>query len=205
MAAARRSKAGLLLNESLARCRCCSRCCNLPACRKKCPKHSSGDRLTRSLVAIENLSPGTPLGTWRAWRLLNRFSCSLELSAMKSLWFAAGSIAAMIMVCTGSASAQQSGLAGMHDQYVSKGRRCFSGHTHVGTGSPAGKKRQAIASAAQDWSSFTALEYGSSWASWRIATGKTISCEQSSRGWTCEVQARPCLRGRAGRARHAKR
>ena len=124
---------------------------------------------------------------------------------MKSLVLAAGSLAAMIIVCTGSAFAQQSGLAGMHDQYVSKGRRCFSAHTHVGTGSPARKKRQAIASAAQDWASFTAFEYGASWARWRIAAGKNVSCERSSQGWTCEVQARPCLNVRSRRARHAKR
>jgi hypothetical protein len=123
---------------------------------------------------------------------------------MKRFWLAAGSMAAMVIFCTGSATAQQSGLAGMHDQNASKGRRCFSGHTHVGTGSPARKKRQAIASAAQNWSSFTAFEYGPSWASWRIATGKNVSCGRSTKGWTCEVQARPCLRGRARSARHAK-
>jgi len=124
---------------------------------------------------------------------------------MKSFCLAAGSMAAMILLCTAPVSAQQSGLAGMHDQYVVKGRRCFSGHTHVGTGSVARKKRQAIASAAQDWSSFTAFEYGTSWASWRKAIGKNISCDRSNQGWTCEVQARPCLNVRKRRARHARR
>lgn len=124
---------------------------------------------------------------------------------MRKYELAAGLTAAIFMLCTGSAFAQQSGLAAMHDQYVSKGRRCFTGHTHVGTGSPARKKRQAIASAAQDWSSFTAFEYGASWARWRIAVGKTTSCERSTQGWTCEVQARPCLNVRSRRARHAKR
>lgn len=124
---------------------------------------------------------------------------------MERILIAASLIAAFFVLGTGSASAEQSGLAGMHDQYVSKGRRCFSSHTHVGTGSPYRKKRQAIASAAQDWSSFTAFEYGSSWARWRVAVGKTVACEQSSQGWTCEVQARPCLMRSGRRVRQAKR
>ncbi len=129
----------------------------------------------------------------------------LELSNMKRVLIAASAMAALFVFGAGHAGADQSGLAGMHDQYVSKGRRCFSSHTHVGNGSAYRKKRQAIASAAQDWSSFTAFEYGTSWASWRVATGKNVACEQSGQGWTCEVQARPCLMRSGRRARHARR
>ena len=124
---------------------------------------------------------------------------------MKSVVIAASSMAVLFVLGTGQVAADQSGMAGMHDQYVFKGRRCFTGHTHVGTGSPFRSKRKAVSSAAQDWSSFTAFEYGSSWARWRVAVGKTVACEQSSQGWTCEVQARPCLMQRGRRARHAKR
>ena len=124
---------------------------------------------------------------------------------MKSVVIAASSMAVLFVLGTGQVAADQSGMAGMHDQYVFKGRRCFTGHTHVGTGSPYRSKRKAVSSAAQDWSSFTAFEYGSSWARWRVAVGKTVACEQSSQGWTCEVQARPCLKRGGRRARHAKR
>lgn len=112
---------------------------------------------------------------------------------MKRTAIAAIPLAAFFVLGAGHASAQQSGMAGMHDQYVVKGRRCFTSHTHVGTGSVSRSKRHAIVSAARDWSAFTSFEYGSSWASWRVAVGKAVECERSGQGWLCEVQARPCL------------
>lgn len=124
---------------------------------------------------------------------------------MKRIVIAAIPLAAFFVLGAGVASADQSGMAGMHDQYVFKGRRCFTSHTHVGTGSLSRSKRQAIASAAQDWSAFTSFEYGSSWASWRVAVGKTVECERAGRGWLCEVQARPCLMRYGRRLRQAKR
>ena len=105
----------------------------------------------------------------------------------------------------GQAHADQSGMAGMHAQYTVKGRRCFSSHTHVGTGAPMRSKKAAVIAAAQDWSSFTAFEYGSSWASWNASIAKTVKCEPSGAKWSCEVQARPCLIGEGGSSRHARR
>ena len=124
---------------------------------------------------------------------------------MKRVTIAAIPLAAFFVLGAGHASADQSGMAGMHDQYVAKGRRCFTSHTHVGTGVLSRSKRQATASAARDWSAFTSFEYGSSWASWRVAVGKTVECERSGRGWLCEVQARPCLMGYGRRFRKAHR
>lgn len=113
--------------------------------------------------------------------------------------------AAAVFVVAGQAQADQSGMAGMHAQYVVKGRQCFTDHTHVGTGSPMRSKKRAVSSATQDWVSFTAFEYGSSWASWRASIGKVVKCEPSGGNWACEVQARPCLLGRKGRTRQARR
>ena len=124
---------------------------------------------------------------------------------MKIFIIAAGTTAALFGLYAGQAVADQSGMAGIHAQHVVKGRLCFSGHTHVGTGSSARNKREAIASAARDWSSFTAFEYGTSWGRWKIATAKTVNCERSSGQWSCEENARPCLNGRVRRARQAKR
>jgi len=101
--------------------------------------------------------------------------------------------------------ADQTGLAGMHAQRVVKGRLCFTDHAHVGTGTRQPSKRAAISAAAQDWSSFTAFEYGSSWAHWGVAIAKATKCEPAGGKWTCEVQARPCLNRRTRRTRHVNR
>ena len=124
---------------------------------------------------------------------------------MKKMIIATGGLVALATFGAGQATADQSGLAGMHAQNVVKGRLCFSGHTHVGTSGTARSKRAAMAAAAGDWASFTAFEYGSSWARWKIATAKTVSCEKSSGSWSCEVQAMPCLNKRVRRRRHAQR
>ena len=124
---------------------------------------------------------------------------------MKKFMVSAGSLAAMALFGSAQAVADQSGFAGMHAQNVVKGRLCFSGHTHVGSSGSAHSKRAAMAAAAGDWSSFTAFEYGSSWARWKIATAKSASCEKSSGNWICEVQAMPCLNGKRRSRRHAKR
>lgn len=124
---------------------------------------------------------------------------------MKRAFVFAGASAMCLAAMTAPGAADQSGLAGMHDQQVVNGRLCFSGHTHVGTGSPAASKKQAVASAAQDWSSFTSFEYGSSWGSWHLAVAKKVICEPSGSNWSCEVQARPCLAGRKFRHRQVRR
>lgn len=124
---------------------------------------------------------------------------------MKKSIVAAVALAAMMTAGSMQVNAQQSGMAGMHAQHVVKGRLCFSGHTHVGSSGAERSKRAALAAAARDWSSFTAFEYGSSWARWRIATAKKVMCERSSGSWSCEVHAMPCFNRRVRSIRQAKR
>jgi hypothetical protein len=125
---------------------------------------------------------------------------------MKSFTFVALVAVSFLFANPGRSLAGENGFAGMHAQSVIKGRLCFTGHTHVGTGLRETSKKRAIASAAGDWSSFTAFEYGSDWAGWRIATAKQVECGVSaSKWWTCEVQARPCLAGKRGSPKHAAR
>lgn len=121
-----------------------------------------------------------------------------------SIVLAAGCAAAVFIV-SAPALADQTGLAGMHPHYTVKGRQCFTEHTHVGNGRPMRSKKQAVMTAAEDWSSFTAFEYGSSWASWSVAIAKAVKCEQSGANWLCEVQARPCLNGPERRTQQARR
>ena len=111
----------------------------------------------------------------------------------------------IFLVAGGNAFADQSGLAGMHAQRMVGGYMCFTEHTHVGTGSPSPSKQQAIESAAQDWSSFTAFEYGTDWGHWKVATAKQTKCQKVNENWACEVQARPCRSGPRARSRHVSR
>lgn len=124
---------------------------------------------------------------------------------MQKFVVVAGALVSILTVGVVQANAQESGLAGMHAQHVVKGRLCFSGHTHVGSSGPERSKRAALAAAAQDWSSFTAFEYGPSWARWRVATAKKVVCEKSSGSWSCEAQAMPCFNRKVGSIRQAKR
>jgi hypothetical protein len=84
-------------------------------------------------------------------------------------------------------AADDTGFAYMHDI---RGR-CFTDHFHYGNGS--GRTKQAaMRDAIGSWSSFTALEYGSDWARWGRAAGKSASCSKDSSGVSCSISARPC-------------
>jgi len=103
-------------------------------------------------------------------------------------------IALMAMLsCTGAAAAlaDETGFASMHDLARQNGKLCMVDHYHYGNGSGSSKaaaQRDAIAS----WASFTDFEYGSDWARYSKAASKSISCKQSSAGFDCQVEARPC-------------
>lgn len=99
--------------------------------------------------------------------------------------------AALVAASAGAALADDTGFASMHDLRREKGRTCMSDHWHYGSGSGATKaaaQRDAISS----WQSFTALEYGSDWASFARASGKRMSCSPSGGGVDCQIEARPC-------------
>ena len=89
------------------------------------------------------------------------------------------------------AMADDTGFASMHDLARVGGKLCMTEHYHYGNGNGSTKaaaQRDAIAS----WASFTDFEYGSDWARFGKAAGKSMSCSQSGGGFSCQVEARPC-------------
>lgn len=90
------------------------------------------------------------------------------------------------------ASADETGLAGIHDMRREGRRVCFTDHFHSGSGNGASKKA-AIGSAVGSWQGFTALEYGTSWGQWSNAGSKRIGCAPAGGGqWSCQIEGRPC-------------
>ncbi len=87
--------------------------------------------------------------------------------------------------------ADETGFAAMHAVRKERGRICMSDHYHYGSGTGA-TKQAALASAIQAWSSFTDFEYGSTWASFKRAAGKSVSYSASSGGWSADISARAC-------------
>lgn len=61
----------------------------------------------------------------------------------------------------------------LHDKTIENGKVCFAEHRHFGVTIKA-------------WQDFTAFEYGSRWASWRLAEDKRKTMDGYS--------ARPCRR-----------
>ncbi|MDX2259669.1 MAG: hypothetical protein NW205_12240 [Hyphomicrobiaceae bacterium] len=92
------------------------------------------------------------------------------------------------------AVADQTGMASMHSWTKVGGRTCMSDHYHYGgTSGTKSTKKAALSDAIASWQSFTDFEYGSDWASFNLATGKQVDCSESSSGWSCQIEARPCL------------
>jgi len=92
-----------------------------------------------------------------------------------------------------AASAQESGLAAMHDLRREAGKLCMSDHYHWGNGSGS-TKAAAQKDAIRSWIDFTALEYGARWASFARAASKKTSYTKESSGWSATVEGRPCRR-----------
>ena len=91
-----------------------------------------------------------------------------------------------------AALADDTGLASMHEWKKVGRLTCYADHTHFGSSVGHKDKKTATSAAIQDWSGFTAFEYGTDWASFKKATAKKITCTQSASGWGCDVEARPC-------------
>lgn len=89
--------------------------------------------------------------------------------------------------------ADDTGLAqSLHDVRREGKRLCLTDHFHVGTSAGQPNKKAAMAEAIDSYQGFTALEYGTDWASFSKAASKTATCTRGSGGWGCEVQARAC-------------
>ncbi len=103
-------------------------------------------------------------------------------------------IAALVAFSVPSvASADQTGMAGMHDWKRERGRTCFASHSHSGTSGIKRTKKAAMRAAIHSWYEYTAGEYGSDWAKFRRSAGRVHSCTRESGGWSCYVESRPCL------------
>lgn len=99
---------------------------------------------------------------------------------------------AALGAATSVAFADDSGFAYMHDLRKEGGRTCFADHFHYGSGQ-GGSKAAAQRAAVGSWVSFTDFEYGSDWARFGKAAGKSVSCSRTgSGGYDCQIEARPC-------------
>lgn len=93
-----------------------------------------------------------------------------------------------------AASAQDTGLSGLHDKVRVGGKVCFSDHYHSGASSGERSRKAAEMAAIRSWQDFTAWEYGSAWGSFANAASKSMKCGQTGGSWSCNVDARPCRR-----------
>lgn len=89
--------------------------------------------------------------------------------------------------------ADDNGIAAVIHTLKREGRKlCQDGHFHFGSSSGAASKKAAMAEAVNFWQNFTAMEYGTDWASFRNAGSKSAKCTQGASGWGCDIEARPC-------------
>ncbi|MCC6591724.1 MAG: hypothetical protein IT479_00455 [Xanthomonadales bacterium] len=109
---------------------------------------------------------------------------------MKTL-LAAMAMAAALLAPSQSAVASETGLAIIHSWAKAGKKTCFSEHYHYGSGQGA-TRSQAQAAAVSSWVWPTDLEYGSSWADYRLAADKRLACSRNGVAWSCDTQARPC-------------
>jgi hypothetical protein len=90
------------------------------------------------------------------------------------------------------AAAEESGLAGLHEQKREGNRICMSEHFHHGASAGKPTHKEAEAAAIRDWSGFTGFEYGEAWSDYAMAASKAMKCARSGDDWSCDVDARPC-------------
>jgi hypothetical protein len=91
------------------------------------------------------------------------------------------------------ASADESGLAAMHDWKQEKRAICMATHFHDGAGEGATRK-DAEKAAVLAWREFTSFEYGSDWDSYNRSASKTMDCFEiaGTKKWSCSTSSRPC-------------
>ncbi len=109
---------------------------------------------------------------------------------------AALAIAVSISAASSVSATQATALTGfdkLHAQARVDGKTCMTEHEHGGEGTLPSKKG-ATEAAVRHWESFTAWEYGKTWGSYRLASGKRMECTQGGAGWICRTAARPCRR-----------
>jgi hypothetical protein len=108
------------------------------------------------------------------------------------LRLSAAALTVLAMLPGPEAKADDTGFASIHTWRKVGKKTCMLDHYHSGQGS--GQTTKAAESAAiANWASFTSLEYGSDWASYKIAEKKTMKCaKEDATSWTCNTDALPC-------------
>jgi len=102
-----------------------------------------------------------------------------------------------------SAAVIATGLLTVSPMTANAGQKCRpDGHLHYGASDSMPTRMAARRSAIEAWGSFVALEYGRSWANFRNARLKVMSCQTDEAGWSCNVEANPC---RANRIRSVRK
>lgn len=104
-------------------------------------------------------------------------------------------VACLSSVLGGPARADETGFAQMHDIRREGNKLCMSDHWHYGSGGAYPTRKAAEAAAAQAWASFTAFEYGTTWANFSLAANRKFDCSSGPSGISCNVEARPCRAG----------
>lgn len=102
------------------------------------------------------------------------------------------SAVAATSVAVPATNAAETGLAAMHSLRREGGRLCMSDHWHYGSSGSQSSRAAAQRAAIASWQDFTDLEYGRSWARFSRAASRKMGCSNSSGGWTCDAEARPC-------------
>jgi hypothetical protein len=113
---------------------------------------------------------------------------------MRFGYYVPGIAAVILVLASGAAIADESGLANMHEMRKVGGKMCMTDHYHDGSGSGP-TQDYAMRQAIKSWQAFTDLEYGSDWASYNNSVGKTASCGRSIGEISCQLSSRPCRGG----------
>lgn len=107
----------------------------------------------------------------------------------KRLWALVALLAGNL--ATGGAFADDTGFASSHDLRKEGGKTCMANHAHHGMGDGA-TKDSARAAAIRSWAEFTSWEYGSDWARWGRSASQSTRYIKAEKGWTANVESRPC-------------
>ena len=105
--------------------------------------------------------------------------------------YISSAIIAAALASTTAVQADDTGFAYSHTLRKEGGRLCMADHYHSGSGSGR-TKAAAQAAAARSWADFTNFEYGSAWARWSAARGKSVRYTKEASGWSADLDARPC-------------
>jgi hypothetical protein len=120
------------------------------------------------------------------------FSGLSMMMMLRRSGLAAALVLPVVLSALAPARADETGLASIHTWKKVGKKTCMLDHTHTGQASGANRKA-AEAAAIQNWASFTDLEYGSDWASFKLSERRTMTCSRDgAQSFTCLTESLPC-------------